>query len=545
MPEPEQGRAPEPGRAPDLVAALGTVLVSAGLHFVVARVLLAALGTARSIPGVRESVDLAVAATAMAAIALLYLRARSSGLGALARELPRVQVVVPILAVLVIAPAVSPAGLGVLRVPAEIMPPFAAATSGGVLVALVTSGLLRSMIVRGAIVPTDAAMPPSLAGASARLLSGVGLVVVLVAIAAAVDRRAELAWDAATLLVLASVLAVVAAAVVAAIAAGRSLASDAESLSRRLDALGHASALEETAPIVATELDQAGDLLAELERLRARLHHEQRLYQDALDRTQAADALKVEFLSAVSHELRTPLHTVGGYAQLLLEGVPAPLSEAQIEDVKLIQSGGRQLLGLLEDILDVSMIESGELRLSFAAADIGELVAETVRIHQPLLRDRPVELRAELHELPPVVCDRRRIGQILTNLVSNAIKFTERGSIVLRAQPAADRTSIAVHCIDTGVGIAPGELDLVFEEYRQAGTISRRKKGTGLGLAIARSIAHAHGGRLTVRSMLGDGSTFTLTLPCDPPRKPAAIDIAEEVARARVRQRSGSTGGGA
>jgi len=535
----------EAERPPDLVGVLGTVLASAALHFVVARVLLAGLGAARASAGAREAVDLTVAVTAMAALALLYLRARGPAPGLVARELPRVQVLVSGLAALVIAPMVSPYGLELFLAPAELLPPLSAAFSGGVLVALVTSGLLRSLIARGAFAVGEVPMPPSLAGAYARLLGGIGLVVVLVTLAAYSDRKVELAWSTEAAVAIAATCALLGTTVLAGIAAGRSLASDADSLARRLDALGHASTWVETSPIVATERDQAGELLGELERLRSRLHEEQRLYQDALERTQAADALKVEFLSAVSHELRTPLHTVGGYAQLLLEGVPVPLSDAQAEDVRLIQAGGRQLLGLLNDILDVSMIESGELTLSFAPADMGDLVAETVRIHQPLLRDRAVELSAELEELPALVCDRRRIGQILTNLVSNAIKFTERGHIVLRAEAIDDGHGIAVHCVDTGVGIVPGDLDYIFEEYRQAGTISRRKKGTGLGLAIARSIAQAHGGKLTVSSVFGDGSTFTLTLPCDPPRKPATIDIAEEVARARVRQRGDTLGGAA
>jgi signal transduction histidine kinase len=534
---------------PDLVGILGTLLASAALHFVVARVLLAGLGAARSTPGARETVDLAVAATAMATLALLWLRARGPAPGLMARELPRVQVLVSALATLVIAPTVSPHGIDILGAPPELLPPFAAAFSGGVLVALVSSGLVRSLIAKSGLAVDDAPMPPTLAGAYARLLGGLGVVVLLVTAAALVDRRAELALGIHGAVAIGAAAALLLAAVLAGVAAGRSLASDAESLARRLDALGHAGTLAEQSPIVATERDQAGELLGELERLRARLHHEQLLYQQALDRTQAADAQKVEFLSAVSHELRTPLHTVGGYAQLLLEGVPAPLADAQAEDVRLIQAGGRQLLGLLNDILDVSMIESGELTLSFAPADIGELVAETVRIHQPLVRDRDVELRAQLPsaseggELPPVVCDRRRIAQILTNLVGNAIKFTEHGSIVLRAESIDGGRGVAVHCIDTGVGIAPGEIDFIFEEYRQAGTISRRKKGTGLGLAIARSIAQAHGGKLTVSSFLGEGSTFTLGLPCDPPRKPTTIDIAEEVARARVRQRGDTLGG--
>ncbi|MBC8068350.1 MAG: hypothetical protein IAG13_08460, partial [Deltaproteobacteria bacterium] len=346
--------------------------------------------------------------------------------------------------------------------------------------------------------------------------------------------RSELAW------MVVGVLALLVMTIVAGAVAGETVGSDPDSLARRLDALGHGSAPAVSAPIVPTELDQLGELLAELERLRARLDHEQRLYQDALERTQAADAAKAEFLSAVSHELRTPLHTVGGYAQLLLSGIPAALSDAQAEDVRLIQAGGRQLLELVNDILDLSMIESGELRLSFASADVGSLVEEIVRIHQPQVRERGVELRADLAELPDAVCDRRRIGQILTNLVSNAIKFTERGTIVVRADVIHDGRSVAVAVADTGIGIAADEIGLIFEEYAQAGTISRRKKGTGLGLAIARAIALAHGGSLSVDSDPGHGSTFILVLPVDPPRRPATIDIAEQAARAVVRARTRS-----
>jgi signal transduction histidine kinase len=153
------------------------------------------------------------------------------------------------------------------------------------------------------------------------------------------------------------------------------------------------------------------------------------------------------------------------------------------------------------------------------------------------VHDKAVALRAEVAPgLPPVVCDRRRIGQILTNLVSNAIKFTEEGEIVVRVAFDAHVDAVILRCIDTGVGIDAAELDTIFEEYRQGGTISRRKKGTGLGLAIARSIAEHHGGHLTAESVVGQGSTFTLTLPLDPPGRPASIDVIEEAARAVVRR---------
>jgi signal transduction histidine kinase len=315
----------------------------------------------------------------------------------------------------------------------------------------------------------------------------------------------------------------------AGISLGQSPGQDILSIARRLDAAGYTErtgALD--APVVVTSFDEIGQLLANLELVRSRLADELHLYQEALDKTRDADALKSEFLSAVSHELRTPLNVVGGFAQLLLEGVPTPLSESQAEDVRLIRAGGHQLLELINDILDMSMIESGELRLSFAATDVEEVIQDVVQIQQPLVRDRGVALTTDPgRDLPLVVCDRRRLTQILTNLVSNAIKFTESGSITVRASYEPRRSSVLIRCIDTGIGIARADLDTIFEEYRQVGSLKRRKKGTGLGLAIARRIALAHGGALTVESEVGEGSTFTLELPLDPPSRPRTLQAAE------------------
>jgi signal transduction histidine kinase len=331
-------------------------------------------------------------------------------------------------------------------------------------------------------------------------------------------------------------------AAVAGASLGQAPAQDLVSVARRLDEPPPGndpdpSAAPIATPIVITRHDEVGELLASLEALRRRLDEDLHRYESVLEQAQAAERTKADFLSAVSHELRTPLNVVGGFTQLLLEGNPVPLTEAQAEDVRLIRAGGKQLLELINDILDISMIESGELRLSFQRTELGALVHETVGFHRPQLREGSVTLRAEVAPgLPPAICDRRRIGQILTNLVSNAIKFTEEGEIVVRVAFDPHAQAVILRCIDTGVGIDADELDVIFEEYRQAGTRSRRKKGTGLGLALARSIAEHHGGHLTAESALGQGSTFTLTLPLDPPGRPTAIDVTEEVARAAVRR---------
>lgn len=510
------------------------MLAAAALVFVLARVLLFVQGgVARVGDAGRDAVDLSVVLTGTVCLVVLWARARKGNTARLARELPMILLGLPVCVTAAALLWDARSGMSVGTLPAVALVSTAAAS---LLTASVIAPAMRALVIRGALDESQTPAAPTISGAIAGTLMATCLAT-LVVVASNVSET-SLAWARTShgTWAIVLVLGVLAITFFAALVTGHGVGADADSIARRLDALGHDTTPIVSAPIVPTDLDQTGELLGELEKLRGRLDHEQRLYQDALDRTQAADAAKADFLSAVSHELRTPLHTVGGYAQILLSGIAKPLSDAQAEDVRLIQAGGRQLLELVNDILDLSMIESGELRLSFTTTDLGALVDETVRIHQPLVRDRQVALGVELVELPDIVCDRRRIAQILTNLIGNAIKFTERGHIVVRTE-AADDHAVSVAVTDTGVGIAPDELPFIFEEYQQAGTISKRKKGTGLGLAIARSIALAHGGSLRVTSEVGKGSTFTLILPIDPPRRPIAIDIAEEAARAIVRAR--------
>lgn len=315
----------------------------------------------------------------------------------------------------------------------------------------------------------------------------------------------------------------------------RGSGAEVASLARRLDRVDIDTAAGNR-PLVTTRVDGLGALQSELERLRRGLVAEHRLYQETLAQTREAAEAKAEFLAAVSHELRTPLNSICGFSQLLLEGLSTPLSDEQREDIRLIRTSGMQLLGLINDILDISMIESGELRLYFASEDPADMIDEVSRQHRPLVQEAGLELRTEVPgDLPRVVCDRRRICQILNNLLSNATKFTERGTIVVSAafEPLPGRVQIRV--TDTGIGIDPEDIDKIFQEYRQVGNLAQRKKGTGLGLAIARSIAYHHSGSLEVASTLGRGSSFTLSLPLTPPRKPTSIDMTEEAVRASQR----------
>lgn len=387
----------------------------------------------------------------------------------------------------------------------------------------------------------------SLAANLGRLLSGLVTISVLLAAGIVVMRgpggfaALDLA-DPSFSIVLTSFIASLMIAGFAGTSVGRSPGRDVRSIARRLDALGYDTSAAMDWPVAVTSFDDLGRLFQELENLRRRLYSEVRRYQDALDRTRDADTAKANFLAAVSHELRTPLNSIEGYAQLLLEGTPDPMTDPQREDVRLIRAGARQLLGLINDILDISMIESGELSLSFGSHDISGLVREVVDIHQPLVLVDDKTLVADCPpELPPVVCDRRRIGQVLNNLVSNAIKFTEVGSITVRASYDEAGNAVLVRVIDTGVGIADDELGTIFEEFRQVGELKRRVKGTGLGLAIARSIARAHGGDLSATSEPGVGSTFTLKVPLRPESIPEKIDVTEARVRAasRLQARTG------
>jgi len=428
----------------------------------------------------------------------------------------------------------SAAASGLEQALIDTLPVLAATTAPGIAIALTLESTLWAVVARVREVealarraaggpglrPTSVRLePPSLAGRLARLVAGLGLATVLLALAG--DSFGPQPW-----LAIAGLSATMIIAVLAAASAGLSPGRDVQTLARRLDAIGWdeadssaSAALRPLAePVRVTSFDAVGELFRNLERLRARLADDVGTYQRALDRTHAADAAKREFLAAVSHELRTPLDAILDLAQRLLT---SDLTPSQIEDVRLIVAGGEQLRELIEDILDLSMIESGEIELRFAACDLTELVEQLVDIHRAQLRGPEVELLAAREgTIPPVSCDRKRVGQVLTNLLSNAIKFTEQGRVVasIRHEPGPGGGRVRIAVTDTGVGIASDELGAIFEEYRQVGSRKRkaRIKGTGLGLAIARRIAEAHGGSLTAQSELGVGSTLILQLPLEP-----------------------------
>jgi signal transduction histidine kinase len=228
---------------------------------------------------------------------------------------------------------------------------------------------------------------------------------------------------------------------------------------------------------------------------------------------EAASRHKSEFLANMSHELRTPLNAVLGYAELIQDGIYGEVPARMQEVLERIQQNGRHLLGLINDVLDLSKIEAGQLTLSPADYSLRELVLDVVSATEALAAEKKLTLEVEVPpDLPPGRGDERRLTQVLMNLVSNAIKFTDVGSVSIRAK--VEDGSFVVAVSDTGLGIPPQDCERIFEEFQQVDSSSTRKKGgTGLGLAIAKRIVELHGGRIWVESTPGQGSTFAFTLP--------------------------------
>lgn len=233
---------------------------------------------------------------------------------------------------------------------------------------------------------------------------------------------------------------------------------------------------------------------------------------------QGADRLKSEFVSMVSHELRTPLTSINGYVDLLLDGDVGSVTEDQRECLVAIRDNGRRLLALITDLLELSRIEAGRVDLSPTIIDVGRVVESVAASFRPQVRAKVQQLGTDLPDgLPVVYADADRVAQILTNLVSNAHKYTPSGgTITIRARPEESHVRISVE--DNGVGLSARELPQVFTKfYRAENEATRGATGTGLGLAITRSLVEAHHGQITATSVPGQGSTFTFTLPLSPP----------------------------
>ena len=242
----------------------------------------------------------------------------------------------------------------------------------------------------------------------------------------------------------------------------------------------------------------------------ARLFHE---IEDKGRELEVASRHKSQFLANMSHELRTPLNAILGYTELILDEIYGEVPEKARGVLERVQTNGKHLLGLINDVLDLSKIEAGQLSLSLSEYSLANLVYGVYAAVEPLAAKKDLALTTKIApSLPAGHGDERRLSQVLLNLVGNAIKFTDKGEVAIEASLADGSFHLAVR--DSGPGIAAADQVKIFEEFQQVdNTLTKQKGGTGLGLAISKRIVEMHGGRIAVESELGKGSTFTINLP--------------------------------
>jgi len=232
-------------------------------------------------------------------------------------------------------------------------------------------------------------------------------------------------------------------------------------------------------------------------------------------RLQKTEAFRSRFLAHMSHELREPLTNIIGFSRLILKGLDGPVNDKQRQDLQIIHANSQHLLGLINDLLDVSQIEAGMMELNVQPFDLADVIDSVMATTNALVRDKDIELRRELDDLPSLQADVTRVRQVLLKLLTNAAKFTEEGSITVQAWSEDHKVLVSVR--DTGRGIPPGDQQRVFERFEQ-GELGNgsHPAGAGLGLALSKEFVEMHGGDIWVESSVGEGATFTFSLPLEP-----------------------------
>ena len=266
------------------------------------------------------------------------------------------------------------------------------------------------------------------------------------------------------------------------------------------------------------QLKAASDeLQARVQAATAELATQNELLRRQAIELEQASRLKSQFLANMSHEFRTPLNAILGYTHMLLQGVAGDLLPAVKRQLQRIDSNGRHLMTIINEILDITRIEAGKMPMQLSEFNLNELVPEVMTELDPVISRSKLTVAPKLWlDLPNVYSDRQKVKQIIVNLLSNALKFTHEGGIQITVgyNPVERTASVAV--ADTGIGISPENHEKIFEDFRQVDdSPSRQYGGTGLGLAICRRLAMALGGRITLESTMGVGSTFTLTIPVE------------------------------
>ncbi|HVN59319.1 MAG TPA: response regulator [Bacteroidales bacterium] len=230
-------------------------------------------------------------------------------------------------------------------------------------------------------------------------------------------------------------------------------------------------------------------------------------------RAQAADQLKSAFLATMSHELRTPLNSIIGFTGILMKEKPGPLNDEQKKQMGMVQNSARHLLSLINDVLDVSKIEAGQLMMNLSSFDLPEVIRNVVETNKPMADKKGIPIYLDLNNnIGQIYSDKQRVFQILTNLVNNAVKFTETGSVSIYCNLANDKVRLDIK--DTGIGIEKDQLDKLFKPFTQIDTgLQRQYEGTGLGLSICKKLCDLLKGSVEVESVPGKGSVFTVILP--------------------------------
>ena len=255
-------------------------------------------------------------------------------------------------------------------------------------------------------------------------------------------------------------------------------------------------------------------LMEKLEESGKVMHRQKNELQIAMEKARSASQAKTDFLAKVSHELRTPLNAIIGYSEMLIEESEDDGLETYTDDLTKIHSSGEHLLTLINDILDISKIEAGKMDLYLEDFKLKDFISQVISTAQPLVEKNRNKMVVEFDDsIGTLRNDETKLRQVLLNLLSNAAKFTEGGVIKLKISKAA-RSSVKFELSDTGIGMTPKQLKNVFEEFMQAETSTSKKYGgTGLGLPISKKITEMMDGKIEIKSKVGEGTTFTITIP--------------------------------
>jgi len=233
----------------------------------------------------------------------------------------------------------------------------------------------------------------------------------------------------------------------------------------------------------------------------------------AMEKAQAADRIKSAFLATMSHELRTPLNSIIGFTGIMLQELAGPLNAEQRKQMTMVQNSSRHLLALINDVLDISKIEAGQLELSLTTFELRPSIEKMVSLVSPMAEKKGIDLKLEIaDDIGTANTDQRRLEQVILNLLNNAVKFTEKGYVRIICRTEDDHYLLTVS--DTGIGMHPEELSDIFQPFHQIDTgLSRKHEGTGLGLSICKKLSDLMGGTIAVESRWGQGSTFTVRFP--------------------------------